>query len=62
MERALASLETVRKEYEQGEVRLARTDEESARPSVLAALNEKSDKEEPVKPFRSHSDRDGDAR
>ena len=36
--------------------------EESARPSVLAALNEKSDKEEPVKPFRSYSDRDGDAR
>ena len=31
MERALASLETVRKEYEQGEVRLARTDEESKR-------------------------------
>ena len=37
-------------------------DEESARPSVLAALNEKSDKEKPVKPFRSYSDRDGDAR
>ena len=37
-------------------------DEESARPSVLAALNEKSDKEEPAKPFRSYSDRDGDAR
>ena len=37
-------------------------DEESARPSVLAALNEKSDKEEPVKPFRSYSDRDGNAR
>ena len=37
-------------------------DEESARPSVLAALNEKLDKEEPVKPFRSYSDRDGDAR
>ena len=37
-------------------------DEESARPSVLATLNEKSDKEEPVKPFRSYSDRDGDAR
>lgn len=31
LERALASLETVRKEYEQGEVRLARTDEESKR-------------------------------
>ena len=30
--------------------------------SVLAALNEKSDKEEPVKPFRSYSNRDGDAR
>lgn len=29
LERALASLETARKEYEQGEVRLARTDEES---------------------------------
>lgn len=28
----------------------------------LRALNEKSDKEEPVKPFRSYSDRDGDAR
>ena len=39
-----------------------RPDEESARPSVLTALNEKSDKEEPVKPFRSYSDRDGDAR
>ena len=37
-------------------------DEESARPSVLAALNEKSNKEEPVKPFCSYSDRDGDAR
>ena len=37
-------------------------DEESTRPSVLAALNEKSDKEESVKPFRSYSDRDGDAR
>ena len=32
------------------------------RPSVLAALEEKSDKPEPVKPFRSYSDRDGDAR
>ena len=31
MERALVSLETARKEYEQGEVRLARTDEESKR-------------------------------
>lgn len=31
LERALVSLETARKEYEQGEVRLARTDEESKR-------------------------------
>jgi len=30
--------------------------------SVLAALEEKSDKPEPVKPFRSYYDKDGDAR
>ena len=34
----------------------------SRRPSVLAALEEKSDKPEPVKPFRSYYDKDGDAR
>ena len=32
------------------------------RPSVLAALEEKSDKPGPVKPFRSYYDKDGDAR
>ena len=32
------------------------------RPSVLAALEEKSDKPEPMKPFRSYYDKDGDAR
>ena len=32
------------------------------RPSVLAALEEKSDKPEAVKPFRSYYDKDGDAR
>ena len=32
------------------------------RPSVLAALEDKSDKPEPVKPFRSYYDKDGDAR
>ena len=32
------------------------------RPSVLAALEEKADKPEPVKPFRSYYDKDGDAR
>ena len=32
------------------------------RSSVLAALEEKSDKPEPVKPFRSYYDKDGDAR
>ena len=32
------------------------------RPSVLAALEEKSDKPDPVKPFRSYYDKDGDAR
>ena len=34
----------------------------SRRPSVLAALEEKSDKPAPVKPFRSYYDKDGDAR
>ena len=37
-------------------------DEDAPRPSVLAALEEKSDKPEPVKPFRSYYDKDGDAR
>ena len=32
------------------------------RSSVLAALEEKSDKLEPVKPFKSYLDKDGDAR
>ena len=32
------------------------------RPSVLAALEEKTDKSEPVKPFRSYYDKDGDVR
>ena len=36
--------------------------DEPRRPSVLAALEEKSDKPEPVKPFRSYYDKDGDAR
>ena len=38
-------------------------DEDARRhPSVLAALEEKSDKPETVKPFRSYYDKDGDAR
>ena len=46
-------------EPEQGE----EPDEDAPRrPSVLAALEEKSDKPEPVKPFRSYYDKDGDAR
>ena len=36
--------------------------EDAPRPSVLAALEEKSDKPEPLKPFRSYYDKDGDAR
>ena len=36
--------------------------EDAPRPSVLAVLEEKSDKPEPVKPFRSYYDKDGDAR
>ena len=37
-------------------------EDEPRRPSVLAALEEKSDKAEPVKPFKSYLDKDGDAR
>ena len=33
-----------------------------ARPSVLAALEEKADKVEPVRPFKSYLDKDGDTR
>ena len=33
-----------------------------ARPSVLTALEEKADKVEPVRPFKSYLDKDGDAR
>jgi len=33
-----------------------------ARPSVLATLEEKADKVEPVRPFKSYLDKDGDAR
>ena len=32
------------------------------RPSVLAALDEKKDEAEPVRPFKSYLDKDGDAR
>ena len=46
-------------EPEQGEVE---QEDAPRRPSVLAALEEKSDKPEPVKPFRSYYDKDGDAR
>ena len=37
-------------------------DDAPRRPSVLAALEEKLDKPEPVKPFKSYLDKDGDAR
>ena len=36
--------------------------EDAPRRSVLAALEEKADKAEPVKPFKSYLDKDGDAR
>ena len=35
---------------------------DTPRPSVLAALEEKADKAEPAKPFKSSLDKDGDAR
>ena len=38
------------------------TEAPTTRPSVLAALGEKTNQPEPVKPFRSYYDKDGDAR
>ena len=38
------------------------TETPTTRPSVLAALGEKTNQPEPVKPFRSYYDKDGDAR
>ena len=38
------------------------TETPATRPSVLAALGEKPNQPEPVKPFRSYYDKDGDAR
>ena len=38
------------------------TETPATRPSVLAALGEKINQSEPVKPFRSYYDKDGDAR
>ena len=38
------------------------TETPATRPSVLAALGEKTNQPEPVKPFRSYYDKDGDAR
>lgn len=38
------------------------TETPAVRPSVLAALGEKTNQPEPVKPFRSYYDKDGDAR
>ena len=39
-----------------------KTEAPATRPSVLAALGEKTNRPEPVKPFRSYYDKDGDAR
>ncbi|MBO1289707.1 DEAD/DEAH box helicase family protein [Faecalibacterium sp. Marseille-Q3530] len=38
------------------------TETPATRPSVLAALGEKTNQPEPIKPFRSYYDKDGDAR
>ena len=38
------------------------TETPATRPSVLAALGKKTNQSEPVKPFRSYYDKDGDAR
>ena len=58
-----AQLDVDEKSHEPEQDEEEQPDEDAPRrPSVLAALEEKSDKPEPVKPFRSYYDKDGDAR
>ena len=57
-----AQLDVDEKSHEPAEQEKEPDEDAPRRPSVLAALEEKSDKPEPVKPFRSYYDKDGDAR
>ena len=56
-----AQLDVDEKSHEPEQDEQEQADAPRAR-SVLAALEEKTDKPEPVRPFKSYLDKDGDAR
>jgi len=59
----LAELDTLlNMEHQSSRTEPEAEEKPDARPSVLAALEEKADKVEPVRPFKSYLDKDGDAR
>ena len=59
---ALLNIDRDRSSSQDAPEETEKTETPATRPSVLAALGEKTNQPEPVKPFRSYYDKDGDAR
>lgn len=59
---ALLNIDRDRSSSQDAPEETEKTEAPATRPSVLAALGEKTNQPEPVKPFRSYYDKDGDAR
>ena len=59
---ALLNIDRDRSSSQDAHEETEETETPATRPSVLAALGEKTNQLEPVKPFRSYYDKDGDAR
>ena len=59
---ALLNIDRDRSSSQDAPKETEKTESPAPRPSVLAALEEKVNQSEPVKPFRSYYDKDGDAR
>ena len=59
---ALLNIDRDRSSSQDASEETEETETPATRPSVLAALGEKTNQPEPVKPFRSYYDKDGDAR
>ena len=59
---ALLNIDSDRSSSQDAPEETEKTESPAPRPSVLAALEEKVNQSEPVKPFRSYYDKDGDAR
>ena len=59
---ALLNIDRDRSSSQDAPEKTEETETPATRPSVLAALGEKTNQPEPVKPFRSYYDKDGDAR